>query len=111
MYNILLMAHAGWRWIVLILVVVTTIKMLVGWLGKQPWRNLDATLVRVTHIAVAIQVLLGVILFIMFLTVGGHRASIIGHVIPALLAYGAVLFASIRAKRGSDTDKFKFASI
>jgi hypothetical protein len=116
MYNFFLMAHSGWRWLVLILVVIATIKMLVGWLGKQPWRNLDGTLIRVTHIVVAVQVALGIILYILFLMNGAPGYSSIGaftgsHVVPALLAYGGVLFATLRSKRGSDTDKFKFAFI
>lgn len=116
MYNFVLMAHSGWRWLVLILVVIATIKMLVGWLRKEPWRNLDGTLMRVTHIVVAVQVALGVILYILFLTYGGPGYPSIGaftggHVVPALLAYGGVLFATLRSKRGSDNDRFKFAFI
>jgi hypothetical protein len=116
MYIFLLMAHSGWRWIVLALLVITTIKVLIGWLGKQDWTNLDTSLVRFTHLAVAIQVLLGVILYVMFLFQGEGGRSIReftgGHVVPALLTYGAVLFAMIRSRRSTGSNnKFKFASI
>jgi len=116
MYTFLFMAHSGWRWIVLILLVITAIKVLVGWLGKQNWSNLDMSLVRFTHLAVAIQVLLGIILYISALF--GDRADLasgrfIGeHIIPALLTYGAVLFAMIRSRRLTDSNqKFQAASI
>jgi hypothetical protein len=115
MYNFLFMAHSGWRWLVLLFVVVVAIKMLVGWLGKQRWSDLDMTLVRVTHIVVAVQVALGIILYILFLVEGGRGRTIGGftggHVVPALLAYGGVLFATIRARKASGADKFKFAAI
>jgi hypothetical protein len=116
MYNFLFMAHSGWRWLVLLFVVVVAIKMLVGWLAKQKWTDLDMTLVRVTHIVVAIQVALGIILYILFLVEGGRGRTIGGftggHVVPALLAYGGVLFAAIRARKASSwPDKFKFAAI
>ena len=116
MYNFLLMAHSGWRWLVLLFVVVAAIKMVVGWLGKQKWTDLDMTLVRVTHIVVAVQVALGIILYILFLIEGGRGRPIggftAGHVVPALLAYGGVLFAAIRARKASSwPDKFRSAAI
>ena len=85
-------------------------------LGKQRWRDLDMTLVRVTHIVVAVQVALGVLLYILFLIEGGRGRSIGGftggHVVPALLAYGGVLFAAIRARKASSwPDKFRSAAI
>ena len=116
MYNFLLMAHSGWRWLVVLFVVVAAIKMLVGWLGKQKWTDLDMTLIRVTHIVMAIQVALGVILYIFFLIQGGRGREIGSftgaHVVPALLAYGGVLFAAVRARKSTSwPDKFKFAAI
>ena len=76
MYNFLFMAHSGWRWLVLLFVVVVTIKMVVGWLGKQKWTDMDMTLVRVTHIVVAVQVALGIILYILFLIQGAPGRTI-----------------------------------
>jgi hypothetical protein len=85
-------------------------------LGKQQWTDLDTNLVRFTHLAVAIQVFLGIILYILFLTQGGLGRSIGAftgsHVVPALLTYGAVLFAMIRSRRLTDSNlKFRDASI
>jgi hypothetical protein len=116
MYTFLFMAHSGWRWIVLILLVITAIKVLIGWLGKQQWTDLDTNLVRFTHLAVAIQVFLGIILYVSALF--ADRADLAsgrfigGHIVPALLTYGAVLFAMIRSRRLTDGNlKFRDASI
>jgi hypothetical protein len=116
MYSFLFMAHSGWRWIVLILLVVAAIKVVVGWLGKQNWADLDTYLVRFTHLAIAIQVFLGIILYVMFLVQGGMGRSIGGftggHVVPAVLAYGGALFAMLRSRKAQGSnDKFKWASI
>ena len=115
MYNFLLMAHSGWRWIVLIVVVFMMVRVIVGWLAKQKWTNLESRLIRFTHIIVAFQILLGIILYIFFLINGGMGRSIGAftgsHVVPAILAYGGVAFAAVRSKKMSDdVDKYKYAS-
>lgn len=53
--------HALWRWVVLAVAIVVVIKALVGWLGKQRWDALDDRLGLLFTIAVDIQVLLGLI--------------------------------------------------
>jgi hypothetical protein len=107
----LLQAHSGWRWIVLILLVVTAIKMLIGWVGKQKWTGLDTNLLFYSRIAMYIQVVLGLILYLLLQkwTVGmGFTGS---HVIPALLAMGGVEFGAARAKRSRGKQKFMFGFI
>lgn len=112
MANFLLMAHSGWRWIVLLLIIITLIKALVGWLGKQKWReDLDTRLLLFSRIAVYIQVVLGILLYI--LMQGWLNMRFTGeHVIVALLAVGGVEFAAGRAKKArSDAAMFKFTVI
>ncbi len=58
-------AHSGWRYVVLLMLAVTIIKMLIGVFGKGSWSNLDDWLNRLTPITIDIQVLLGIILWIM----------------------------------------------
>ncbi len=114
MYGSLLMAHSGWRWIVLALIVVTVVKMLLGWFGKQHWTDLDTKLLLYSRTAVYIQVVLGVILYIMFVAQGRSNVArfTAEHVVMALLAVGGVEFGAARARKAkADTDKFKFASI
>lgn len=117
-YFFLFQAHSGWRWVVLLFLVVTTIKVVVGWVANQNWSNLDSRLVSLTNIVVSIQVLLGVSLYVMFLTQGGgvtgkSIGSISGgHLVPALLSLAGTGFAVGRSRRAQTSrDKFKFASI
>lgn len=111
MDSILLQAHSGWRFIVILLVVATIIKMLVGWLGRQNWRKNDTNLLLASRIAVYIQVLLGVILYI-FLQKWTNMRFTGEHVIIMLLAVGGVEFASARARKtAGSAGKFKLAFI
>ncbi|MCL4299244.1 MAG: hypothetical protein KJ077_26150 [Anaerolineae bacterium] len=111
MENFLLQAHSGWRWIVLLLIIVTLIKALVGWLGRQKWSSLDSRLLLFSRIAVYIQVVLGVILYVLFQ--GWTNMRFTGeHVIVALLAVGGVEFGAARARKASgDTAMFRFTVI
>jgi hypothetical protein len=110
-YLILLKAHSGWRWIVLLLVAATTIKMLVGWLAGQKWQALDYKLLLTSRISVYIQVILGLIIYI--LRMGWLDMRLTGeHVIMALLAVGGLEFGAARAKKSSaDGKMFRFAFI
>ncbi len=114
MYNFIFQAHSGWRWIVLLIVVITTLKVLIGWLASQNWSRLDSNLIRLSNIALAIQVLLGIILYVLFLSQG--RDNVVAftgsHVVPALLSLGGVGFALARSRKVQGAkNKFKFASI
>jgi hypothetical protein len=115
MYDFLVMAHSGWRWVALVALVFTTIRVLVGWLGKQNFTDLDANIIRVTRIIVAIQIGLGIIVYISALFSLGWPyvgAFTGGHVVPALLGYAGVEFAAARSKKvQGSSNKFKFASI
>ena len=92
----LLQAHSGWRWIVLILIIVTLIKTLIGWLGKQQWTNLDTKLMFFSRIAVYIQVILGVLLYLFTQKWSAGFGFVGSHIIPALLAVGGIEFGSTR---------------
>jgi hypothetical protein len=111
MVNFLLQAHSGWRWIVLILIVIVVIKTLIGWQSKQKWTGLDANLLLYSRIAVYIQMVLGVILYILLQSWTNMRFT--GeHVLFAILAIGGVEFGAGRAKKAhGDANKFKFAFI
>jgi hypothetical protein len=107
----LLQAHSGWRWIVLILIVVTAIKALIGWLGNHNWSTVDTRLLLFTRIALYIQVVLGVLLYIMLQQWNNMRFT--GeHVVIALLAVGAVEFGAARAKKSTESKRmYMFAFI
>ncbi|MCB0190528.1 MAG: hypothetical protein KDJ65_01145 [Anaerolineae bacterium] len=117
-YFFLFQAHSGWRWIALLLLVITTVKVAIGLVAGQKWTSLDQKLVTFTNIAVSIQVLLGIFLYVLLLTQGGGITGrsvgsiTTAHMIPALLAIGAIGFASARSKKAStDRQKFMMATI
>lgn len=111
MEHLLLQAHSGWRFIVVLLVLITAIKMLVGWLGKQNWRSIDANLLLASRGAIYVQVLLGIILYILLQKWTNMRFTA-EHTIILLLAVGGIEFAVGRAKKSAgSTDKFRMAFI
>lgn len=63
MYNFLLQAHSGWRYLVLLALLVVLVKFLVGWLNGQKWSALDQRIGTFTVIGIDIQLLLGLVLW------------------------------------------------
>lgn len=57
-------AHSGWRWILLALGLVTVVVYLMGWLNGRHYRKLDNRLGLYFVIAADIQLLLGLVLFV-----------------------------------------------
>ncbi len=55
--------HTVWRWVMLVVALVTVLKALIGWTRKQPWTRLDDQLGMLFTITVDIQFLLGFILW------------------------------------------------
>lgn len=63
MYQILKSAHSGWRYIVLLLLVVAVIKALSGWFGKKAYTEGDRKLNLFTLISAHIQLLIGFVIY------------------------------------------------
>ncbi|MNK13375.1 hypothetical protein D3C87_314600 [compost metagenome] len=63
LYGILKSAHSGWRYIVLILLVVAVIQALTGWLGKKGYTEGNRKLNVFTLISAHIQLLIGLVLY------------------------------------------------
>ena len=63
MENILIHAHSGWRWIVLILLLAAVVKMNIGWKGNKSFTAGDKKLGLFAMVAFHIQFLVGWILF------------------------------------------------
>jgi len=111
MTTFILQAHSGWRYIVLLIIVIVIIKALIGWLGKQKWSSLDSNLMLASRVILYIQVVLGVLAYIVIQKWVAGFGFIGSHVIPAILAVGAVEFGAARAKKSSGGKKFMFAFI
>ena len=65
MNTIVLTLHSLLRWVVLILAVVTVVRAFSGWLGKKEWAALDNRLGSFFSSSMDLQLLLGLILYIL----------------------------------------------
>jgi hypothetical protein len=62
--SLLLSLHSIWRWVLLAAAIIVVVKSLVGWLGRQSWTTLDDRLGLAYVIAVDVQVLLGLLIWL-----------------------------------------------
>jgi len=115
MLNILFHAHSGWRYLVLLVVIVAIVKLLVGLVGKQSWSKFDQILGVATPIVIDIQWLLGIVLWVMAPAAwfaGRGTVNFAEHAGTMTLALIVAHIGWARAKRaGSDSAKFQAAFI
>jgi len=64
MYPIVLGLHNITRWIILIVGIVAVVRAFMGWLGKRPWTDLDNKLGLFFTISMDVQLLLGLLLYV-----------------------------------------------
>ena len=111
--NFLFQAHSGWRYIVILVLVLALVKLLIGLLGKQRWSRLDQQLGVATPIVITVQWLLGIVLWALapaawFLNRGS--VNFWEHATTMTLAVAASHIGWSRAKRASsDAGKFRAA--
>lgn len=117
MYEFLLKAHSGLRYLVLLGLVVVVIKSLMGMLNKQPYSSLDNKLGLFTFIFTHTQLLLGLLLYFVspFVQFGGATMSdkttrywTVEHITGMLVAVVLITLARATSKRMPiDADKHK----
>ena len=111
MTTFLLQAHSIWRWVVLIIIIFVTVRTLIGWLAKQKWTTFETSLMRYSRYIMYVQVVLGILLFIALQRWTTGFGFIGSHVIPGLLALGAIEFGAARARKSRGSKKYMFAFI
>lgn len=128
MYDVLLAIHNIIRWVVVILLIVTVVRSVVGWIGKREWLENDSRLVSFSMMGIDIQLLLGLLLYIFFSPLGletitnqgfsfvmdnpEYRFFAFEHGLLMLLAVVFGHLGSIFTKREEDsTAKFRRATI
>ena len=117
MYEFLLKAHSGLRYLVLLGLVVVVIKSLIGMFNKQPYSSLDNKLGLFTFIFTHTQLLLGLLLYFVspFVQFGGQTMSdkttrywTVEHIVGMLVAGVLITLARTTSKRMAiDADKHK----
>lgn len=125
-YFILLKAHGGFRWLVLLLVVVVTVKSLIGLFGNGRYQKLDNILAASFVGTMHLQLLLGLILY--FISPLATEARAVGfgnmmadpilrfwgmeHLVVMILAIAAAQAGrTISKKAEDDSVKFRFQAI
>lgn len=108
MYQILKSAHSGWRYLVLILLVIALIQALSGWLGKKPYTEGNRKLNVFTLISAHIQLLLGLILYFMNDWYKVDSSIALGrywkmeHISMMIFAVILITVGNARSKKGTD---------
>jgi phage-related holin len=107
-------AHSGWRYLVILIVVLAIAKYLLGWLGKGRWSKLDQTLGLLTPWMFNIQFVLGLVLWIMqerWLSAGNVVAAW-EHPVTMLISVAVAQITWGRVKRAAaDSAKFRTGAI
>lgn len=105
MYEILKSAHSGWRYIVLILLVIAVIQGLAGWFGKKPYTEGNRKLNVFTLISAHIQLLIGIVLYFLSpLTKGPmgdalYRYWKMEHIAMMIIAIVLITVGNARSKK------------
>lgn len=102
--------HSWWRWIVLILGLITIVKTLIGWLGKQSWAAIDRKLGSFFVISFDIQTLLGLIVYVgsmMSLHTlrwydGSGMRLLMEHILMMTISLAVLHISFSRAKKGQN---------
>jgi hypothetical protein len=113
MENGILMAHSGWRYIVIVILALAVIKALIGWLGQGRWGSLDRWLGMLTPVALDIQLLLGLILWILQQRwTGADPLDSWEHPVTMMIVVAIAHITWTRVKRAEpDTAKFRAMTI
>ncbi len=119
MYNGLLHAHSGIRWVVLALLLVTVIKAFSGWLGKKEYSSTDGKLAMLTFNFINIQFLIGIVLYFISPKVifssetmsnDVIRFFTMEHITFMIIAIALISIGYSKAKKGTE-DLFKHKKI
>ena len=121
MYNMLKHAHSGWRWIVLILLVVAIINALMKWQSGKSFSESDKKINLFTLISTHIQFIFGLILYFIspLVQFGGDsmknpvtRFFAAEHISMMLIAVILITLGySLSKRKADDTKKFRTSFI
>jgi uncharacterized membrane protein YphA (DoxX/SURF4 family) len=105
--NILLMAHSGIRWLIVLIALVAIVKFLIGWLRGGQFKGMDRGLMSGFSGMMDLQATLGIIILLWSGFAGdGFPAARIVHGVIMLVA-AVVAHLSARWKNAGDTTRFR----
>lgn len=100
MYPMLVHAHSGWRYLVLLLLGVTLLVLIAGWWRARPWGAAPKRLLLIATILLDIQVTLGVAMFL--IQKAWQIPLFLEHTVTMLLGLALAHVASVRARKADD---------
>ena len=116
-YSLLVHAHSGWRWVVLILLLAAIFKAFSGWRAKKEFKAGDKKLFMFTMIAFHIQILGGLVMYFIspkVVFVAGMmkntllRFYAVEHIVAMILAMILITIGHSKSKKIVESEnKFK----
>ena len=108
--NSLLHAHSGWRYLVIAACAVALVNLLSGTLKPRAWRPADRVMTLAFVIAVDLQLLMGLVLWVWKHLAEVPQRAPLEHLITMFLVLVLAHSAARQTKRAElDSDKFKQA--
>ncbi len=125
MYTALLVIHSLLRWLVVIAGLLACVRSLSGWLGKRDWSPADARYGLIFMIAVDVQFLVGLVLYVFVspithaafqnfgaaMHVNVLRFFAVEHTPFAVIALATVHIARVRARKVDGVARHRVAAI
>lgn len=117
MYSILRSAHSGWRYVVLILLILAVVQAIAGWLGKKPYTEANRKFNVFTLISAHIQLLVGLIVYFMNdwykadSSVATGRYWKMEHIGMMVLAIVLITYGNARSKKTADAGPVRHRNI
>ena len=115
--GILVHAHSGWRWVVLILLLAAIFKAFSGWRGKKEWTPGDKKLAMFAMIAFHLQFTVGLILYFMSNLVVFNESTMsnpvyrfyaVEHILGMTIAFVLITIGHSKSKKATESEqKFK----
>lgn len=121
MYNGMLHAHSGFRWLVIIFLVIAIIKSFAGWFGKKEYGKSDNLIALILLSVTHLQLIFGVIMYVVspkIVSMGVAmkdatlRFWVVEHGFTMLIAITLITLGRVLSKKAATSElKFKKGAI
>lgn len=121
MYNGMLHAHSGFRWLVIIFLVIAIIKSFVGWFGKKEYSKSDNLIALILLSVTHLQLIFGIIMYFVsdkIVSMGEAmkdatlRFWVVEHGFTMLIAITLITLGRVLSKKAATSElKFKKGAI
>jgi hypothetical protein len=107
-----LLIHGYWRWVLLTLAVIAAVKFALGWFGKGKVQDFDKQLASWFTIAMTIQLVLGLITIIGYISMQAFNPRVhMEHAVYGLIATGLAHAIPMRKEMRPDVARFRMSFI